>query len=328
MVRSSVSRRVFSGAGCATAALAMFPCRSLAQSWPSQPIRIICGYPAGGLTDIFARAYSEILAKELGQPFVIDNKPGAGGSVAARLLKAAAPDGHSLMFVNTSTLATNHLLYKSVGYDAGHDFSLIAYLPVGHLTMVVHKSTGVETLEEFSRFARAHDVNVGTFGAGTFAHILVAELNRHFGLRMQTVHYRGEAPMWQDLAAGVVHAALGSYRAGVGVLEAKLGRAIAVTRSRRMKKLPDVPTFAEQGAAARAFELEGYVAMLGPAGLPPEIVRRLSDLMVSAGKSPRMQGLIDGFGIDEAARGHEDFRKIFAAPVWINLVQQLGLVPE
>jgi tripartite-type tricarboxylate transporter receptor subunit TctC len=244
-------------------------------------------------------------------------------------VKGAPSDGYTLMFTITTTMAMNRVLYRNLPYDADKDFVLISYMPSGGLPFVAAKATGASNLKEFAEYARKNKVSVGTYAAGSLAHITVAELNRHFGLQMEAVHYRGEAPMWQDLAAGVIQAATGSYAAASNVLQSGAGKAIAVTQ-KRLRKLPDVATFLEQGVTSKAFQLRGYICAVGPTGIPPEIVQRLSDLMVEGGKSERVQKLLDTFGVDEAAFGHQDFRKLYDEenPIWISLVQGLGLTPE
>jgi tripartite-type tricarboxylate transporter receptor subunit TctC len=325
-----VTRRSLVGSAAAIAASCVIPGAARAQVWPSKVIKIVCGYPAGGLTDTFARAYGQGLSHGLGQPVVVDNRSGAGGSLAAQYVKASPPDGYTLLFANASTMTTNRLLYSSPGYDAGKDFALISYMPAGQLALAVQSSMAVANLKELADYARQRQVNVGTFGPGTFAHIATAELNKHYGLKMQAIHYRGEAPMWRDLGAGAIHAACGSYSTGRWVLDSGRGRAIAVTLSKRMRKLPDVPTYLEQGVTAKAFQLQGYVCMVAPVGTPQAIVERLSDLMVATGRSGPVQMLLDSLGIEDSAVGHEGFGNIFAeeGPVWVDLVRELGLTPE
>jgi tripartite-type tricarboxylate transporter receptor subunit TctC len=172
--------------------------------------------------------------------------------------------------------------------------------------------------------------NVGTFGAGSYPHIVVAELNKQYGLQMKAVHYRGEAPMWQDLAAGVLQAAMGSYANAVNALESGAGKAIAVQTTTRSRKLPDVPTFFEQGADSKLFAITGYVFLAGPIDMPQDIVERLSGLMVEAGKTDRIQKLLDSSGIDESAQGHIAFKKLYDSetPPLVAAVKALGLAPE
>ena len=183
-------------------------------------------------------------------------------------------------------------------------------MSAGHLPLVASKATGAANLKELAEYARKNKVSVGTYAAGSYAHVAVAELNKHFNLQMEAVHYRGEGPMWQDLAAGVIQAASGSYAAASNVLQSGAGRAVAVPQVKRISKLPDVGTFLEQGVTARAFQLKGFICLLGPAGLPQDILQRLSDLCVEGGQSERVRKLLDTFGIDEAAVSHQEFREL------------------
>jgi tripartite-type tricarboxylate transporter receptor subunit TctC len=207
---------------------------------------------------------------------------------------------------------------------------LISYMPSGSLPFVANIGTGATNLKEFAEYAKNNKTNVGTYAAGSYAHIAIAELNKHFGLNMEAVHYRGEAPMWTDLAGGSIHAATGSWAAAQGVLQTGKGRAIAVSLEKRMRKLPDVPTFSEQGLVSDAFRLKGWICAVGPTGMPEELVNRYSNLFVEAGKSEKVQQILDTFGIDESAIGRDGFQKLFRedGPVWLKLVSSLGLTPE
>jgi Tripartite tricarboxylate transporter family receptor len=143
---------------------------------------------------------------------------------------------------------------------------------------------------------------------------------------MKAVHYRGEAPMWQDFAAGVLHAAAGSYPNTLNAVQSGAGRAIAVTTTKRNKRLPDVPTFVEQDVHSKVFVLEPYITLAGPAGMPQHVVERLSALMVEAGKSERVKKLLETYGIDESAQDHIAFKKLYDSetPIWIDAVRRLG----
>jgi tripartite-type tricarboxylate transporter receptor subunit TctC len=147
---------------------------------------------------------------------------------------------------------------------------------------------------------------------------------------MEAVHYRGEALMWQDVASGSVQGASGSYASASAVLQSGAGRPIAVPTMERMKKLPDVPTFYEQGLTEKAFQVRGWVGCSAPAGTPEEIVQRLSDLMVEGGKTERIQKIIDTFGIDEAARDRTYFKKVLdeEGPVWLDVIKSLSIEPQ
>ncbi len=333
-MKDSAFRRRFLAALPAAGAPLLLGSAAQAQTqtpaWPNKPIRIICGYPAGGLTDIFARSYGEHLSQRLGQQVVVENRTGAGGSIAAQAVKAAPPDGYTLMFTISTTMIMNRVLYKSLPYDADKDFVLISSMYAGPLPLIVNRNIGVSNLKEFVEYARRNKVSLGTYSPGSFAHIAVAELNRIFKLNMEAVHYRGEAPMWQDVAAGVIQGGTGSTAAANAVLQSGVGRAIAVPGTKRMRNLPDVGTYLEQGVTDKSFQLKGFICLVGPTGMPPEIVQRISDLMVEGGKTERVQKILATFGIDEAAVSHQEFRKLYddEGPIWIALVKSLGLTPQ
>ena len=333
-MKNSALRRRFLAALPAAGAPLLLGSAAQAQAqtpaWPTKPIRIICGYPAGGLTDIFARSYGEHISQRLGQQVVVENRTGAGGSIAAQAVKAAPPDGYTLMFTISTTMIMNRVLYKSLPYDADKDFVLMSSMYAGPLPLIVNRNIGVSNLKEFVEYARRNKVSLGTYSPGSFAHIAVAELNRIFKLNMEAVHYRGEAPMWQDVAAGVIQGGTGSTAAANAVLQSGVGRAIAVPGTKRMRNLPDVGTYLEQGVTDKSFQLKGFICLVGPTGMPPEIVQRISDLMVEGGKTERVQKILATFGIDEAAVSHQEFRKLYddEGPIWIALVKSLGLTPQ
>jgi tripartite-type tricarboxylate transporter receptor subunit TctC len=324
------SRRDVLRYGTAATAAALLPAPSIAQAWPSKPIKIVCGYPAGGLTDIFARAYGEYIAQKTGQPVTVENKAGASGAIAAEQVKSAPPDGHTLMWTISTTMIMNKVLFKKLPYDPDKDFVPISWMDAGHLPTIVNKNVPANNIKEFAEYARNNKVSLGTYGAGSYSHCAVEALNRSLGLKMEAVHYRGEAPMWIDVGSGAVQGGSGSYAAAASVLQSGSGHAIAVPTKTRMRKLPDVATFIEQGVNDKAFQVQGFICLVGPAAMPKDIVLKLSDMMVEAGKSERIQKILDTFGIDTAAQGHVFFEKILAeqGPVWIDVVKSLNIEPK
>ncbi len=311
-------------------ALAALPASAIAQAWPSKPIRIIVTYPAGGLTDVFARAYGEYVSQKVGQPVVVENKTGAAGAIGAEMVKSSPADGYTLMFTNSTTMIMNKVLFKKLPYDPDKDFALVAWFNTGHLPTIINKDVPAKNIAEFAAWARDRKVSLATYGAGSYAHVVAETLNRHYGLKMEAVHYRGEALMWQDVASGAVQGASGSYASASAVLQTGAGRPIAVPTMERMKKLPDVPTFYEQGLTEKAFQVRGWVGCAAPAGTPDDVVQKLSDLMVEAGKTERIQKIIDTFGIDEAARDRTYFKKVLddEGPVWLDVIKSLNIEPQ
>jgi tripartite-type tricarboxylate transporter receptor subunit TctC len=315
--------------GAGVAGLAAPSVRGQASKWPDRPVKVTVTFPAGGLTDIWARTYSEYAAQKLGQPFVVENKAGASGAIGAEQLAKAAPDGYNLMFTISTTMIMNKVLFKALPYNPDKDFVPVAFFSAGHLPTIVHKDVPVKNLAEFVDYARKNKVSLGTYGAGSYSHVVVAELNKFYGLNMEAVHYRGEAPMWQDVASGSITGASGSVAAASGVLQSGAGRPIAVPTTARMKKLPDVGTFLEQGCTAKGFQLQGWIGAFYQTGTPREIVEKLSDLFVECGKSERVTKILDTFGIDDPARDHKYMKKIIdeEGPVWMELVRSLGITP-
>jgi tripartite-type tricarboxylate transporter receptor subunit TctC len=325
-----LSRRQLVAAGAGAAALLSAPSLVRASVWPNKPIRMLAGSAAGGQTDQFARVYGEFLSRELGQTVVVENKAGAGGAVAAVELKRADPDGHTLMICNTTAYMLNPVLIKDIKYNVAQDFAWIAVMPGGSLPLLISDKVGAKNLPEFIAYARRADkVNIGTYAAGSFAHMVIVELNKQYGLKMEAVHYRGEAPMWQDVAGQSIDGGIGSYAAALPVLQAGKARAVAVSR-RRIKDLPDVATFQEQGATSRAHSLLTFQGCVAPAKTPPEIIAKLSALFVAAGQSARIRDLFKGQGIDEGAMSLDASRALYneEAPIWAELAAGLGPQPQ
>ena len=313
----------------AAAALPLFSIASHAQSWPQRPLRLIVGYPAGGQTDLFARSYGEYISQQTGQQVLVDNKPGAGGSLAALELKRAAPDGHTFMFTISTTVIMNRLLYKTLPYDMDKDFILVCVMPSGSLPTVVATRTGVSNLKQFIDYARRTEkVNLGSYAAGSYAHMVVAELNKEFGLKMEAVHYKGEAPMWIDVGGNVLDAGTGSYGAALPLLQTNRGKAIGVSR-KRLRLLPDVQTFQEQGVQSKAFQLTGFQGCVAHIGTPMPIIRRMSELLVAGGNTPKLQQVMQNFGVDDYAMSFEATQKLYQeeTPIWLDLVKNLNLTP-
>ena len=211
------------------------------------------------------------------------------------------------------------MLIKDIPYDADKDFTLVSIMPSGSLPFVAGEKTGARTLAEFVAYVRkAEKVNFGTNGAGSYAHMAIVEMNRQYDLNIEAIHYRGEAPMWTDLAGGFIDGAHGSYSAALSVLHSGCGRAVAVSRM-RMSTLPDVPSFAEQGTTSPIFKLAGFQCCAVPKGTPPEIIQKLSNLLVEGGKTEKLRQLMKSFGVDDTAMTFEETQKLYReeSPIWL-----------
>jgi tripartite-type tricarboxylate transporter receptor subunit TctC len=331
MVRKIGRRGVIAHGAAGIAALSSV--RAMAQSapWPHKPVRMICGYAAGGLTDIFARISAEYLASKFGQPFVVENKTGAGSIIAADFVAKAPPDGYTILFTNSTAVFQNQVIFKSIPYDAARDFTPVAMMSAGKVPLCIHKSVPGTDLAALVAYARKNKTSFGTTGIGSLAHVFCMKLNDLYGISMEPVHYRGEAPMWADVSSGVTQAACSTYQGASSALQAGNITPIAVpTRTRMMRKLPQVPTFFEQGATHPYFLLESMVCCMAATGSPREVVETVSAALVEMNATPRVEQLVDQFGLDQGAQGWQDFATFIRdmGPLLTSAVKELNITPQ
>lgn len=250
-----------------------------AQAWPARPLRIIVPFTPGGSSDILARAIGQELSTALGQPVVIENVPGAGGSLGADKAAKAAPDGYTLLMGHTGTLAVNPFLYPRLPYDPVRSFAPVAWVARVPNVLVVHASVPAKSLKELVALAKSKpgQLAYGSGGNGSAAHTTMEYLKLRAGISLLHIPYRGTAPSVNDLLAGQVQALFTGAPALLPHIRAGRIRALAVSSPRRMALLPQVPTVAESGVAGTAgFEADQWYGLVAPAGTPPEIVARLN----------------------------------------------------
>ncbi|MFT4190411.1 MAG: tripartite tricarboxylate transporter substrate-binding protein [Comamonas sp.] len=267
------SRRTF--IRCAAAASALLSPLARAQgSWPSRPIRIIVPYTAGGFTDQMARLLQPGLQQALGQPVVIDNKPGANSIIGVDQVAKAAPDGHTFGVV-IAAYAANTTLYPRLPYDPARDLTGVSLLGVSPLVAAAAANAPFRTAQELIAYARAHpgQVGYGSSGNGSSAHLTTELLKLLTGTDMVHVPYKGAAPALADLMGGQIPLFLDPPPNLIQPARAGLIRLIGVASEQRIAVLPDVPTFAEQGIALTG---STWAALIAPAGVPPEIIQRMS----------------------------------------------------
>jgi tripartite-type tricarboxylate transporter receptor subunit TctC len=318
-------------AGAATGAL--MPAGVFGQSadWPNRPVRFVCGYAPGGLTDLFARLAAEHFTTRYGKPFVVENRTGAGSMIAGDIVAKSQPDGYTLLFTNSTAMFQNQVVFKSVPYDAAKDFTPVSMLSAGKVPLCVHSSVpGNSDLAALVAYARKNKTSFGTTGIGSLAHIFCMKLNDIFGLQMEPVHYRGEAPMWADLSAGVTQAACSTLQGAWPAIQAGSARPVAVPTSTRSRRLPDVATFHEQGATHPYLLLESMVCCVAPTGTPAPVVEALSAGMVEMNAQPRMREFVDKFGLDEGAQDRASFATFIRemGPLLTQAVRELNIEPQ
>lgn len=322
-------RQVLLGAGAATAGLALSSTDVQAQAaWPNRPVRVIVPFPPGGLTDGYARMYCEHLSRKFGQPFNIENKTGAGGTLGAGEVAKAAPDGHTLLITTSTPTWTAKVLYKKLTYTPVKDFDPIALFPSGALLVAVNANVPAKNLRELVQYAKTNPVAWGTYGAGSWAHMLGDVLNKTEKLNMVIAHYRGEAPSLVDLVGGQIQAVVGSVQGIYPHVQSGKLRAIGATGKLRTPRLPDLPTLVEQGFTAPVYGMEGYLPFAAPAGTPRDILAKLAEGIREASATPALKGLRDQFGIPglplaDLDRVKKEWDEDSAQ--WIALATDLGI---
>ena len=324
------SRRQIIAAGAATIATPFLSRQTFAQgAWPSRNIRMICSYPAGGQTDLLARAFGEYISKQVGQTVIIENKAGASGSIGAAEVARAAPDGHTILCSISTTYVMNRVVVKNPGYDMDKDLTLVSIIPGAGLPLIASLKSGVKTLDDFVAFARnSGKVNFGTYGAGSAPHMTINELNRQYGLTIEPIHYRGEAQMWTGLMEGSLDVAMGSYIAAQPVLQGSHGTVFAV-HSKKVSAMPAVKTLPEQGATSKFFTVSGFTGWALPKAVPQPIVDRLAELCVAASGDPKVKEVLATFVL-ESPLGFKETNALYQRelPVWMETAQSLGLQPS
>ncbi len=297
-----------------------------AAKWPNKPIRIVVAFPPGGLTDAYARMYAEQLTAALGQAAVVDNKPGAGAIIGIDAVAKSPADGYTLLMTTSGTVWQNRVLYGKLPYNLDKDLTPIALFPSGPLVVAVSEKVPARNFTEFIEFAKNNTTSMGSYAPGSYPHMVADQLNRAEGSKILSVHYRGESPMWVDVASGQLQVAIGSYQA-FATVQGRGVRAIGVTGAYRSPKLPDVPTLAEQGVAGRLVSLEGGLPLMAPAGTPEAVLQTLSRVAVEGANSERAAKLRESFGIPNKPKNLQDTRRDWErdVPVWIKLAVDLGL---
>jgi len=257
------------------AALLVLPA-ALAQTWPTKPIRLVVPFTPGGSSDILARAVGQKLSEAWGQPVVIDNVPGAGGSLGTDRVAKAAPDGYTLLMGHIGTLAVNPSIYPKLPYDPVKSFTPVAWVASVPNVLVVHPSVPATSVKELVALAQSRpgQLNYGSGGNGSAAHLAT----EYFKLQTQTfivhVPYRGTAPAVTDLVGGQIQLLFTGGPALIPFVKSGQLRALAVSSSKRLDALPDVPTVAESGY--KGFEADQWYGVVAPAGTPREIVQKLN----------------------------------------------------
>ncbi|ARU05227.1 hypothetical protein CCO03_11530 [Comamonas serinivorans] len=300
-----------------------------AASYPNRPVKVIVGWAAGGATDVIARVLSEKWSKSMGQSFVVDNKPGAGGIMGADALAKSPPDGYTISVFLSATLTANQFVYNKLPYNPDKDFALITHLTNGAVVLAARPETPYATAREFADYIKAHPgkVKYGSYGTGSFGHVIMAYIDEMQRGQMTHVPYKGETPLLQDLVGGSVELALVSVANSEQHVKAGKLKYLGVTGPKRLQALPNVPTLAEQGLDEVPLKMVGWTGIAAPAGTPKPIIDKLVAETHKALQDPAVQARIMGFGNEVVTNGTpaEALARYKAdVPIWKKLVDLSG----
>ena len=295
-------------------------------AWPTKPIKIIVTFPPGGLTDSVARSFGQHLSAKLGVPVVVENKPGAGAIIGIDAVLKSPADGYTFGLTTSGTLFQNRVLFTKLPYNLEKDMTPVTFFPSGPLVVGINDKIPAKNMVEFVAWAKANNANMGSFAPGSYPHMVADQTNRTEGTKIQSVHYKGESPMWIDVASGQVQIAVGSY-AAYNTVSTKGVRPIGVTGVYRSPKLPDVPTLVEQGVQGKLVTLEGGLPLFAPAGTPEAVLNRVADEAVAWANTEQAAKMRETFGIPNKPKNLAETRRDFdaALPIWVRTAMDLGI---
>jgi tripartite-type tricarboxylate transporter receptor subunit TctC len=314
----------------AGAAIAAAFTSAQAQNYPTRPITLVIPFAPGGSTTIVGRGVAEKMGELLGEKIIVDNRPGAGGTVGTRAVAKSEPDGYTLVLGYTGTLAIGPSLYKNVGYDPRKDFAPIGMIGNAPNSLVVNPSFPAKTVAELITYAKANPgtINFGSAGAGTASHITGEYFARAAGITLVHIPYKGTGPALTDLLGGHIPMAFAPIPASHTNVAAGKLRALAVTSTTRSGLLPDVPTVAESGLPG--FDASLYYGLAAPAGTPRPIIDKLNKALRDALASDEVKRQLGNDGTDITPGSPEDYAALIDKDEkkWAQLVKASGVEPE
>ena len=299
---------------------------ALAQTWPSQPIKIVVGYPAGGASDVAARIVGQKLAERLGQAVVIENKPGAAGNIGADFVAKAPADGYTLL-LGTISLSVNPSLYPKMAYDPQKDLAAISMISSTPFVLVSNPKspyTSVKSLLDAARSGKG-TVDYATAGNGSGSHLFMELFSSTAGVKLNHIPYKGAAPAMNDVLGNQVPVTFDNIITTLPLVQAGKLRALAVSTRQRSKVAPEIPTLAESGVPA--FDATAWFGLFAPNGTPKNIVKRVSREVAEAVKDPVVSEKLLKLGGEPVSSSPEAFDRFFRGEVakWAKVVQQANI---
>jgi tripartite-type tricarboxylate transporter receptor subunit TctC len=294
--------------------------------YPNKPIRIVVGFGAGGPSDTVSRVFGQRISEILGQPVVVENRPGAGGTIATEYVARSEPDGYTLMLLTTAN-ATNETLRSSMPYKVGPHITAIAPLAETNNVLVVHPSLPANNMAEFIAYAKAkpEEMFYATAGVGSSTHLTHALFDMMAGTRMKAVHYRGGGPAMADLLSGQVKIMFASIAPVIGAVKEGKLRALATTGAKRDPAFPDLPTVAE--AVLPGFETQLWLGLSTPAKTPRPIVDKLAKAAAEASQSPQVKDRLAKLGFVTLSGTPDAYEAFYKTEVvkWAKVIDAAGL---
>jgi tripartite-type tricarboxylate transporter receptor subunit TctC len=306
--------------------LTALPAFAVAQNYPSRAVRIVVPYPAGGPTDILARAVAPHLTTALGQTFVVDNRAGAGGIIGTEAVAKSQPDGYTLAWGTPGTHAINPAIYPKLPYDPMKDFAFITLVAQGTNVLVIHPSVPAKNVKELVALAKIRDgkLNFSSAGNGATSHLAGEMFRTLSGIRMTHIPFKGAAPAIVALVGGEVDLAILDMPALLPHIQSGKLRALGVASAKRSSVLPDLPTLQEAGV--KDFDASSWHGLYAPAGTPKEIVARLNTEMARIVKLPEVQSRMSALGAEPVGNTPEQFEAFSRSEVarWGRVVKASG----
>ena len=314
----------------AGAVIAIAPQTALAQAYFNKPIRMLVPFPAGAGVDIVARMLGQPLSEVLGQPVVVDNRPGAGGTIACELTARAAPDGHTLMLGNSSTFAMAPTLYRAVTFDPVRSFAPITLVNTSANVLVVHPGVPVNSTQALIALAKAKpgQINYASAGSGTSPHLAGELFKSMAGVNLVHVPYKGSPQALTDLLGGQTQVMFASLVSSIPHIRQNRLRALGVTSLKRAAALPDVSTISEAGLPG--YDVAVWQGIVAPAGTPPLLIAQLNRQIAAILKTPDMRERLAAQGLEAITNSPREFGSYIAAEVekWGAVIRRAGMVAD
>lgn len=325
--------KIISGAAALAAAIGcLFIAPSIsanAQNFPSRPITIVVPFPPGGVTDTTARVLEAGLAKELGQPVVIENKGGSGGNIGTQQVARSEPDGHTLLLVPNATVAMNPYTFKNYPIDSAKDLTGVGMVGDTYIGLIVPASSPFNSVQDIVAAAKAKpsEYTFGHIGVGSAHNIAGSLLNKKAGIQITPVPFQGAGPALQSVLGGHVTMSYGTLASVAPYIEAKQMKLLALVEPARIKKLPNVGTINE---VVPGVEVTSWVAIFAPAATPRPIIERLNAALNTVLKNPDVQSKLDRIGVDPTPQSAADLDKRLREDLkfWKQAIEEVGITPQ